>query len=306
LVLTYGIHRRGGEKIFLLAQSVVNGLIIGSVYALVAAGFSLIYSTNKFMHFAHGSAVVFGGYLLYTLFTLNGVPFYLACILTIPLSGLFGLGLYRLIYLPLRKRGASNVVLLIASIGILIFFQNLIQLIFDSNVKVVGYIERTAGLTVGPVTITPLQITIIAISIIFFVVLYWFMLRTRLGRNMRAVSDNPELAGIVGINHIRVSDYSFFIGSLLAGIAGILIGLEQNLYPPMGTVLIIKGFTGAVIGGIAYVPGSILGSFILGIAENLGIIWLPSGYKDAIAFVLLFLFLLFKPHGLFGHGRRLG
>jgi branched-chain amino acid transport system permease protein len=257
------------------------------------------------MHFAHGSAVVFGGYLLYSLFTLMGLPFFLACFFTIPLSGLFGLALYRLVYFPLQKRGASNVVLLIASIGILIFFQNLIQLIFDSNVKVVGYIERTAGISILSVTITPLQITIIAISAGFFLFLYWFMLKTRMGRNMRAVADNPELASIVGINHVRVSEYSFFLGSVIAGIAGILIGLEQNLYPPMGTVLIIKGFTGAVIGGITYVPGSILGSYILGIAENMGIIWLPSGYKDAIAFALLFLFLLFKPNGLFGHGGRL-
>lgn len=283
----------------------MNGLIIGSIYALVAAGFSLIYSTNKYMHFAHGVGVAIGGYILYTLFTLWGVPFYLACFLTVPLTGLFGLAMYRGLYLPLQRRGASNVVLLIASIALLILFQNLIQLIYDSNVKLIGYIKRAAGLTIGSITITPLQIVIIIISVVFFIVLYYFMQKTRLGRNMRAVSDNPELASIVGINHIKIADISFFIGSCLAGIAGILIGLEQNLYPPMGTVLIIKGFTGAVIGGITYVPGSILGSYILGIAENLGIVFLPSGYKDAIAFGLLFLFLLFKPNGLFGVGGRL-
>lgn len=257
------------------------------------------------MHFAHGVGVAIGGYILYTLFTLWGVPFYLACFLTVPLTGLFGLAMYRGLYLPLQRRGASNVVLLIASIALLILFQNLIQLIYDSNVKLIGYIKRAAGLTIGSITITPLQIVIIIISLVFFIVLYYFMQKTRLGRNMRAVSDNPELASIVGINHIKIADLSFFIGSCLAGIAGILIGLEQNLYPPMGTVLIIKGFTGAVIGGITYVPGSILGSYILGIAENLGIVFLPSGYKDAIAFGLLFLFLLFKPNGLFGIGGRL-
>jgi branched-chain amino acid transport system permease protein len=283
----------------------VNGLIIGSIYALVAAGFSLIYSTNKFMHFAHGTNVAVGGYILYSLFTLSGVPFYLACFLTVPLTGLFGLGMYRMLYHPLQKRGASNVVLLITSIAILIFFQNMIQLIFDSNVKLIGYVERAAGISFAGIIITPLQIIIILFSIVFLIVLYFFMQKTRLGRNMRAVADNPELASVVGINHVRIADYSFMIGSCLAGIAGILIGLEQNLYPPMGTVLIIKGFTGAVIGGITYVPGSILGSYILGVAENLGIVWLPSGYKDAIAFGLLFLFLLFKPNGLFGFGGRL-
>jgi len=120
---------------------------------------------------------------------------------------------------------------------------------------------------------------------------------------MRAVSDNKELAAIAGINQKRVSDYSFIIGSVLAGIAGILIGLEQNLEPTMGTTLIIKGFTGAVIGGITSVPASILGSYLLGLAENYGIWFLPSGFKDAIAFAILFLFLLFKPNGLFGFNR---
>ena len=117
---------------------------------------------------------------------------------------------------------------------------------------------------------------------------------------MRAVADNPELASIVGIHSRRISDLSFIIGSGLAGVAGILIGLEQNLEPTMGTMLIIKGFTGAVIGGVTSVPASIIGSYLLGFVENFGIWYLPSGYKDAIAFILLFIFLLAKPTGIFG------
>ena len=143
-------------------------------------------------------------------------------------------------------------------------------------------------------------VLIIIISIILVFFLYWFMKHTKLGRDMRAVADNKELASIVGINYRRVADYSFLIGSFLAGLAGILIGMEQNLQPVMGTNLIIKGFTGAIIGGITSVPGAIVGSYILGFAENYGIWFLPSGYKDAIAFGLLFIFLLFKPSGLFG------
>ncbi len=284
----------------LLAQSIINGLITGSIYALVAAGYSLIYSTNNFMHFAHGISVVAAGYMVYWLFTVTGTPFYLTCILTIFFSAFFGLAMYRLIYLPLQKRGASNVILLIASIGILIFFQNVIQIIFGSGVKLVGYIEVVSGVTFAGITMTPLQIVILVVSFIIFILLYQFMQKTKLGRNMRAVSNNRELASIVGINHIRVSDYSFLIGSALAGVAGILVALEQNLSPFMGTNLMIKGFTGAVIGGINNVPGSIVGSFVLGMAENLGILVLPSGYKDAIAFSLLFLFLLFKPTGILG------
>ncbi|MDG6244504.1 MAG: branched-chain amino acid ABC transporter permease [Methanolobus sp.] len=285
----------------LLAQSIINGLITGSIYALVAAGYSLIYSTNNFMHFAHGISVVAAGYMVYWLFTLAGTPFYATCLITILLSALFGLAMYRLIYLPLQRRGSSNVILLIASIGILIFFQNIIQIAFGSGVKLIGYIEVSRGIAFpGGITMTVLQIVILLISGIIFIMLYQFMQKTKLGRNMRAVSNNKELASIVGIDHIRISDFSFLIGSALAGVAGILVALEQNLSPLMGTNLMIKGFTGAVIGGINYVPGSIIGSFVLGMAENLGILVLPSGYKDAIAFSLLFLFLLFKPNGILG------
>ena len=284
----------------LLAQSTVNGIIAGSIYALVASGFSLIYSTNKFMHFAHGSSVVVSGYILHTLFSLIGIPFYLSALLTILLSGLFGLLLYRAIYLPLQNKKASNVILLIASIALLMLFQNLIQMIFGAKVRSIGHVEIAKGINILGAIITPLQLVIVFISLLLFILLFLFMKKTKLGRNMRAVSDNKELASIIGINNKRISDYSFILGSCLAGVAGILIGLEQNLYPTMGTMLMIKGFTGAVIGGITFVPGAIIGSYLLGLVENLGILYLPSGYKDAIAFALLFIFLLVRPAGLFG------
>jgi len=121
---------------------------------------------------------------------------------------------------------------------------------------------------------------------------------------MRAVADNKEVAQTVGINPEKIYTYTFMIGSFLAGVAGILIGIEQNLFSQMGVSLTIKGFTGAVIGGLVSVPGSILGSLILGLVENIGIWWLPSGYKDAIAFGLLFIFLLFRPQGLLGRKVR--
>lgn len=283
-----------------VSQLTVNGLIAGSIYALVASGFALIYGTNRFMHFAHGVSVAVGAYLLFAFFSIFGLNFFAAIALTLVFSGLFGLMSYRFVYLPLQKKNASNVILLIASIGILILFENLIQAVFGADVKTIGYLEVARGISVFGAIITPLQIMIIFASIVILALLYLFMKKTRLGRDMRAVADNKELASIVGINYRKVADYSFVIGSVLAGVAGILIGMEQNLDPTMGTILIIKGFTGAVIGGLASVPASIFGSYILGLAENYGIWFLPSGYKDAIAFVLLFIFLLFRPNGLFG------
>lgn len=284
----------------IFTQLLVNGLIAGSIYALVACGFSLIYGTNRFMHFAHGSCVVAGAYLLYSFFSLLKFQFWAASLLTILFAGILGIVMYRLIYLPLQRKKASSVVLLIASIGILILAQNLIQMIYGADVKTISLFGTKVGYHLLGAFIKPLQIVLILISVLLFVGLYFFMKKTALGRDMRAVSDNPELASITGINPQRIADYSFFIGTCLAGVAGILIGLEQNLYPPMGIMLMVKGFSGAVIGSIASVPGSILGAYVLGLAENFGIWFLPSGYKDAIAFVLLFLFLLIKPEGLLG------
>lgn len=288
----------------ILMQLLINSLIIGSIYALVSAGFSLIYSTNKFMHFAHGVMVTVSAYILFLLFNILKFEFWAACILTIIFAGLLGFLSYRGLYLPLQNRKSSNVILLIASVGMLILFENIILLIFGADIKTIGYVSVSKGISVAGGIITPLQIIIILVSLILFALLWLFMNKTRLGRNMRAVSDNKELSAIIGIDYRRIADLSFIIGSMLAGVAGILIGLEQNLEPTMGLNLIIKGFTGAIIGSIASVPGSIIGSYILGIAENFGIWWLPSEYKDAISFVLLFIFLLFKPKGLFSKDGR--
>ncbi len=288
----------------LFAPLTVNGLIAGSIYALVSSGFSLIYSTNRFMHFAHGVSVAVAAYILYAFFSLAGLNIIISIILTLILAALLGLATYRIVYLPLQNRKASNIILLIASLAVLILFQNLIQAVFGANVKTIKYFTLGKGVNVLGALITPLQITIIIVSLVLFVSLYFLMQKTKIGREMRAVADNKELSSISGINEKRVADYSFILGSLLAGVAGILIGLEQNLSPEMGTFLIVRGFTGAVVGGIFSVPASILGSYILGLAENYGVWFLPSGYKDAIAFVLLFIFLLFKPNGLFGKDRR--
>tara|TARA_Y100000310_G_scaffold331309_1_gene404620 strand:+ start:1156 stop:2040 length:885 start_codon:yes stop_codon:yes gene_type:complete len=284
----------------LLAQLTINGIIAGSIYALVAAGFSLIYGTNKFMHFAHGASVAVSGYFLFTLFKILGVNFYFSILITLFFSGLFGFLLYRGVYLPLQKKNASNVILLVASIAVLIFFENLIQVLFGADVKSVGFFEIKEGINLFGGSITEVQIFIFGVSLFFLISLNFFMKKTKLGKSMRAVADNKELASIWGINPRRIADYSFILGSFLAGIAGILIGIEQGLSPGMGTILIIKGFTGAIIGGIASVPAAVLGSYVLGFAENFGVALLPSGYKDAIGFLILFLFLLFKPEGLFG------
>lgn len=280
-------------------QLLINGLIAGAIYALVASGFSLIYSICKFVHFAHGAVIAVAAYILYALFSLLGMNFWLAVILTIILISIFG-SIMNLIYKQLRKRKASNVILLIASFALLILIESLILLFFGADVKTIGFIKIAKGVEILGAIITPLQIFIVISSFILFALLFFLMKRTKIGKAMRAVSDNKDVAEIVGISSERIYMWAFIIGSAIAGVGGILVGLEQNLEPMMGTNLIIKGFTAAIIGGIGNIPGAILGAFLLGLSENFGIWFLPSGYKNAIAFVILFIFLLFRPQGILG------
>jgi branched-chain amino acid transport system permease protein len=281
-------------------QLLINGLIAGAIYALVASGFSLIYSICKFVHFAHGVVITLSGYFLYFLFSMLGLNFWLSVFLSIIFASLLGFLIDKIIYKQLRKRKASNTILLMASVALLIFLESLILLLFGADVKTIGYIKISKGIEIFNAIITPLQIVIIIVSIILLISLFLFMKKTKLGKAMRAVADNKDVAEVVGISAEKIYSWSFIIGSLIAGIAGILVGLEQNLEPTMGTNLMIKGFTAAIIGGIGSVPGSILGSFLLGLVENFGIWFLPSGYKDAIAFIILFIFLLFRPQGILG------
>lgn len=281
-------------------QLLLNGLIAGSIYALVATGFSLIYSTNRFVHFAHGTTVTVSAYVLLTFFSIIGLNFYVAALLTIAVAALLGWVMYRVLYLPLQRKKSSNAILLVASIGLMILLENLMLLIFGADVKTLNFLMVRKGLEIGGAVITPLQIVIIATALVLLILLWLFISRAKLGKAMRAVADNPELARITGINTERVAAQSFALGSAIAGVAAILVALEQNIEPVMGTGLIIKGFTGAIIGGVTSLPGAVLGSYLLGLVENYGIWWLPSGYKDAIAFVLLFAFLLWRPTGILG------
>jgi len=287
----------------IFSQLLVNSLIAGAIYALVASGFSLIYSSTKFIHFAHGATIALSAYILFLLFSILGVNFGFSVVLTIVFASILGY-LTNIFYKQFRKRKASSVILLIASIALLIFAESLILLLFGADVKTIGLIKISKGFEILGAIITPLQVFIIASSIILLVLFFLFMKKTKIGKAIRAVADNKEVAEVIGISAEKIYSYVFIIGSAIAGIAAILIGLEQNLEPTMGTNLMIKGFTGAVIGGINSVPGAILGSFLLGLVENFGIWFLPSGYKDAIAFVILFIFLIFRPQGILGIKRN--
>jgi len=281
-------------------QIIVNGAIIGSVYALIAMGFAIIYRTLKFFNFAHGAVYAAGAYLAYTFFILLRVNIILSLFLSISIAGILGVFIDRFVYLPLRRHKASNLIFLLVSFGVFIFLQNLIQLIFSAQILILRTGPVKEGRHFLGAVITDNQILIIVSSLILFFLCWLFIQKTKFGKAIRAVSDDPIGARVVGINSEKIIMIAFAIGSALAGAAGILISLETNIEPTMGLNAILKGIIASIVGGIGSIPGALLGGLFLGLAENLGIWQLQAGWKDAIAFAILILFLLFRPSGIMG------
>jgi branched-chain amino acid transport system permease protein len=281
-------------------QFIINGIIAGSIYFLIALGFSIIYRTVKFFHFAHGVIYAAGAYLAYTLFILLKINPLISFFLSIIIAGILGVCIDRLVYLPLRKQKTSNLVFLLASFGIFIFLQNLLQLIFGAQILTLRTGPVKEGHHFLGAVITDTQILIIISSLILFLLIWLLVQKTKLGKAIRAVADDPIGARVTGINSEKIITAVFAIGSALAGAAGILVSLETNIEPTMGFNAILKGIIASIIGGIGSIPGALLGGFFLGLAENLGIWKIQAGWKDAIAFVILILFLLFRPSGIMG------
>ena len=284
----------------MLQQLILNGIIAGSIYALIAIGFTVIYRTVKFFHFAHGIVYTAGAYLAYTLliqFHINPIISFFSAII---FSALLGVAIDKTVYSPLRNKKASNLIFLLASFGVFIFLQNLIQLIYGAQILTI----RTGPIKEGhhflSAVITDIQIIILVVSIILMILLWFFIQKTKLGKAMRAVSDDPIAAKVVGINPEKVIRTSFIIGSALAGAAGILISFETNIEPTMGFNALLKGIIASIIGGIGNIPGAVLGGFFLGLAENLGIWKISAGWKDAISYAILIIFLLIRPQGILG------
>jgi len=283
----------------MLRQLLLNGIIAGGIYSLIALSFTIIYRTVKFFHFAHGVVYTGGAYLAYTFAISLGFPFLLSFFLATVLAAILGLCIDRLVYSPLRQKKATNLVLLIASFGIFIFIQNLIQLIYGAQILTLRTGPIREGYQIFSAVITPIQVMILVVSVALMLALWLFIQKTKMGKAMRAVADDPVGASVVGIYPEHTILTAFAIGSAAAGIAGILISLETNIEPTMGFSAILKGMIASIIGGIGSIPGAMFGGFFLGIVENLGIWKIQAGWKDTIAFAVLIVFLLFRPGGIF-------
>ncbi len=282
----------------ILPQLILNGIIAGATYSLVALGFNLIYGTTKFFNLAHGVVIAVGAYVfLYVASTLSW-NMYAAATIGIFLAGVTGYGLDTLVYLPLRKRKASTMALLVASLGVLAAIQGVIAVIFGSQFRTLSQNGTPTIFEIFRSVITETQLVILVSAALVTIGLALILYKTRFGKAVRAIGDNEEMAKIVGIHTDKVIGQVFFIGSAIAGFAGILIGFDTGIEPTMGFGLLLKGVTASVIGGVGNIYGGVLGAFLLGFVENVGIWKLSGEWKDAVTFAMLITFLLFRPGGL--------
>ncbi|MBI4143374.1 branched-chain amino acid ABC transporter permease [Candidatus Woesearchaeota archaeon] len=289
---------------FILPQLIINGLIAGSIYALAASGLSLAYYVMKFLNFAQGAIITLSAYLFYVFLDIAKLDYRLSAIFVIISSTVIMLFIDFVVQRPLRKRKSTNIVSMMASLSILIFVSSFVLAVFSSDTKILKITRSNATFDFGFFTITKIQAFIIGTTLLLFFALYFLIKKTKIGKTMRAISDNRDSARIVGINPERVYIYTTITAAFLGSIAGMLIALEQNAYPQMGVPIIIKGFISSVVGGINSVPGAILGGLLIGLAENVGAWFLPSTYKDVISFVILLFFLFFRPNGILGARMR--
>jgi len=290
-------------------QQLLNGLTLGSVYALIALGYTMVYGILELINFAHGEIYMLGAYLgiiFLAFFTAIGLTSYslsLALILTFVLSILFcssyGFTIEKIAYKPLRN--APRLSPLISAIGVSIFLQNYVMLTQGATDKVFPNLFGAAGFEFISVRMTYLQLFIILTSIIVMIALRFFIRKTRMGKAMRAVAQDKTMASLVGINIDTVISITFIIGSGLAAVAGLMVAMYYGLVNYfIGYIAGIKAFTAAVLGGIGSIRGAMLGGILLGLVESLGASYISSEYKDAYAFVVLIIILLVKPGGLFG------
>ncbi len=293
-------------------QQLVNGLTLGGVYALIALGYSMVYGILKLLNFAHGDVYMVGAFAGYGVLVAFGGPadpripvvtlivlMFLAGMLA---SGILGVVIERFAYRPLRN--APRIAPLISAVGVSFFLQNAALLVLGARFRSYGtarMVDPATGLQWGPLRISIIRIVVILSAVALMVVLHLLVQRTKLGKAMRATAFDREAAAMMGIDVDRVIVATFLIGSVLAGAAGVMVGLVfSRVYHFMGFVAGLKGFTAAVIGGIGSIPGAMMGGLLIGLAEAFSAGYISSTFQNLIVFGLLIVFLLARPRGLFG------
>ncbi|WHY89922.1 branched-chain amino acid ABC transporter permease [Neobacillus cucumis] len=287
-------------------QQVINGLTIGNFYALLALGYTMVFGIIRLINFAHGDVYMVGSFLglsilgLFGSLTSSGVgTFILAMIVSMFVTGLIGVLINRVAYVPLLN--APRLSIMISALAVSLLLQNLVMVFYGPSFKVYPHLSAGGAIFKSSVKVSYTQVGMLLISILFMIILQLFIKKTFLGRAMRAVSLDQDASQLMGINVRFIVAITFFIGSALASAAGVMIGgYYGQISFMMGFLMGIKAFTAAVLGGIGNIPGAVLGGFLLGILETLGAGYFSPAWKDVFAFVILILVLVFKPTGLLG------
>lgn len=284
-------------------QQTINGLSIGSIYALIALGYTMVYGIIKLINFAHGEIFMFGSYMGMIAITVLNLPFYVAFIFSMVTTALLGVIIERVAYKPLRK--SSRIAALITAIGVSFLLQNAMLQIMGAKIYAFPQVFNNRVFNVYGVRINLIQIVIFVVSILLMVALQLLVKKTSVGRAMRAVSVDKEAAALMGVNVDRIITLTFAIGSALAAAAGIMVGLYYiRVYPFMGFTPGLKAFVAAVFGGIGIIPGAMIGGFVIGLIETFVAGYGSTLYKDAVVFGILILVLLIKPSGLLGKNEK--
>jgi branched-chain amino acid transport system permease protein len=287
--------------LLIFLNHLINGISLGSVYAIIALGYTMVYGIAKMLNFAHGDVIMVGAYICFFAVSSYNLPPLAGVLLAVVACTALGIVIERLAYKPLRQ--ASSLAVLITAIGVSYFLQNGAQLLWSSNIKMFPsfFTGRPIELFGGELKITVTTIVTVAACIVIMLALTWFTGRTRMGKAMRACSEDKGAAQLMGINVNATISMTFAIGSALAAIAGVLFcSAYPNLTPTTGSMPGIKAFTAAVFGGIGSIPGALLGGILLGVIEILASAYISTQLSNAIVFAVLIVVLLVRPTGLLG------
>jgi branched-chain amino acid transport system permease protein len=266
----------------------------------MAVGFAMIYNGTRILHLAHGAVFTFGGYALYVLAIDLHVPLILALSGAVAAAAGLGVMIDIVVYRPLRRRDGSTAAVLVASIGVLSFFQAVYALVFGTDTLNLHQ-GPLPTIEFGDIIVTALHIVAAAVTIVVFPLLQLFLSRTRYGRAIRALADNPRLAIVRGIETERLYVLIFAIGSALAGVAVVLVAFDFGVTPDMGFSVMFVALVAVIVGGVGYLPGAAAGGFLLGLLQKLSLWQLSGRWQDVIVFGALVVFLVFRPEGIFGH-----
>ena len=286
-----------------ILRQIINGLQTGSIYALVALGYSMVYGIIMLLNFAHGDIIMVGAYVAWFFMCSFAVHPLLAALLAVVGCVVLGVTIEKVAYTPLR--GSPRISLLITAIGISYLLENVAQLILGAGAKSIPSFMPSVAISLGQIDISAVAVTTLAVTAVSMVVLTLLVQKTKMGKAMRAVSEDMGAAQLMGININRTISFTFAVGSALAGIASVLyIAAYPQATPTMGSMLGLKAFVAAVLGGIGSIPGAMIGGFAIGLAEALVSAVGLSVWKDGVVFAILILVLLFKPSGIMGHETR--